>query len=139
MAECIICYENSQLLDLSCSCRICSGCFMKSLDSKYLDVVDRIKCPGQCQMQHEVTQLIKDQNLAQINDILFEKYVRTSPDIRLCPRQQCNYAGSLKEKCFNYECFCGYEWREQKRTLSSMSNYLLLFTTRECPRCARRI
>lgn len=58
MAECIICYENSQLLDLSCGCRICSGCFMRSLDSKYLDVVDRIKCPGQCQMLHEVTQLI---------------------------------------------------------------------------------
>ncbi|CAD8190541.1 unnamed protein product [Paramecium pentaurelia] len=135
--ECSICCETTELLELQCSCQICSCCMLKSIDAKYYEVIEEIHCPGSCQSKHIVLGLMM--NLKGLNDLLLEKYIKTTQDIRICPKNDCQYSGIIKNNCQHFECKCGYQFKIIDEKWNLRSIFLNFITIKDCPQCQRRI
>lgn len=99
--------------------------------------------------------MLNKNQLSQIDELMTDHYVKHADDIRVCPKEGCNYAGViLKKSCKeNLICKkCNYEWRDpihyskwdklklrlrnQSELLGDLgSNLRKLLLHEPCPKC----
>lgn len=164
LSQCLVCFGQFSLQNsLPCKCAICPECSLSYLTEKIkqvsFDIQQRIRCPNYvCGRTYSISlyqSSFSKQQQEQIQDSLFERYLKTTDDIKACPRSGCNYYGIVRNSpcSYAYECeLCHFEWKDQdmyaklqsqqggikgiyhsyKEICSDLYKYVF---TQQCPKC----
>ena len=161
---CFSTFEETKPIQLECSCIHCSDCLalwvqMEINELRYY-ASENIKCMNSnCREPFKVQDILAqfpEQIKEELDISLLNFHLRSAKDIRKCPKENCDYAGTidLKSSCVDdLECIkCGTHWREKthfsltEKVLSTLTNLEFWsseafsevweeFFTNKCPNC----
>ncbi|CAI2370373.1 unnamed protein product [Moneuplotes crassus] len=169
---CIVCYAVKVKKPIQCGAYqgedhkrktyVCKQCLTdwatSKLSSDKFAQDHELPCPNS-ECKHKLTdqdliQLVGPRLFESINQTYTDIYISTTEDMRRCPSEGCDFAGSIELKACadNLECHkCGFQWREKVQTsylrrmqegvtglikeldLKSYLNQML--TASACPKC----
>jgi len=125
---CPVCFAVLQVQTspkLPCGCYQCADCLTQWIITQtkelHYQTYEKIPCMNaHCRQPfkaEDVTSFLNQEQRETINTALFDVYLRKTEDIRMCPNNNCFYAGmiNLNAPCGdNLECeSCGRQWREK--------------------------
>ena len=126
--HCSVCYSDLEphlSPVLPCSCTSCSDCLtqwiLTQTQELHFQTNEKVLCMNEnCRklfgLQDVLLQLTPEQQ-TMVNAALFDVYLRKTSDIRMCPNNECNYAGMINTTSAckdNLECAkCGVQWKEK--------------------------
>lgn len=165
---CFTSFEEVSPINLPCSCIHCAECLVSWIKTEIVELKYHtnamVKCMScECQASFIIQDVLAQFSTKlqeELNSCLLNFYLRSTKDIRKCPKENCNFAGiiDLKNPCNkDLECSsCGTMWKEKVQSSASEGSLSVLldldfrpneiyshlweeFYTNKCPSCSTNI